>query len=365
MQSCGHQEIGNIAWAFATLSIRDLPLLDVIAVEAIQRITHFNVQGMANTAWALAKVSYQNMPFFHCIAANAMATMSSWDPQAIANLSWAYATISFLHDPLMVAVSQRAVMVITEFTPQNLSNSNVDHDFGIEEGSAVKLWRKSWNKPHDNLKPPAHLAEAFGPMLLCAILRSAHSEGVTAVGFVPEGVECNLLITRSMDNTMKIWDCRMMSDAKGPVKVFDDLRTAHEKTGLCTSPDGRYVATGTSLSKNALGAATLRVYDVKTMTLAKSLDFGKKSVLQLAWPKDLNQILATTTAGDVVVLYSPFSSRKGALHFVGKKAKSKSAFSQLEEAGTGPIFNMTDPDEIKKFYSTGMALSSSDFLSSF
>ena len=119
------------------------------------------------------QVSYQNMPFFHCIAANAMATMSSWDPQvtqlwlmaavtfftgrnwhpksqsfhgailelisfnskAIANLSWAYATISFLHDPLMVAVSQRAVMVITEFTPQNLSNSNVDHDFGIEEGS--------------------------------------------------------------------------------------------------------------------------------------------------------------------------------------------------------------------------------------
>lgn len=119
------------------------------------------------------QVSYQNMPFFHCIAANAMATMSSWDPQvtqlwlmaavsfltgrnwhpksqsfhwaileliscdskAIANLSWAYATISFLHDPLMVAVSQRAVMVITEFTPQNLSNSNVDQDFGIEEGS--------------------------------------------------------------------------------------------------------------------------------------------------------------------------------------------------------------------------------------
>ena len=28
------------------------------------------------------------------------------------------------------------------------------------------------------------------------ILRSAHSEGVTSVGFVPEGVECNLLITR-------------------------------------------------------------------------------------------------------------------------------------------------------------------------
>ena len=36
-------------------------------------------------------------------------------------------------------------------------------------------------------------------------------------------------------------------------QVFDDLRTAHEKTGVCTSPDGRYIVTGTSLSKNALG----------------------------------------------------------------------------------------------------------------
>ena len=34
-----------------------------------------------------------------------------------------------------------------------------------------------------------------------------------------------------------------------------------------------------------------------------------RSVLQLAWPKELNQILATTAGGDVVMLYSPFSSR--------------------------------------------------------
>eukprot|EP00435_Cladocopium_sp_Y103_P072877 s32_g41.t1 len=430
--------MGNIAWAFTTLAIRDLPLLDALAAEATQRMAHFNVQGMANTAWALAKVSYPNMPFFHCVAANALATMSSWDPQAIANLSWANATIAFLHEPLMAAISERAVCVITEFTTQNLSNSiwayatlrveydadclnepmdmcslsttrcallhrgrlrvnghqlqlsakaleaacsllrgrsleDVSQEFSEAQEAAAELLRvgaleKSRPSVVDfdriciiNMKVAGCLSWMFSVcsgvlemvFRIWVILRSAHSEGVTSVGFVPEGVECNLLITRSLDNTMKIWDCRMLSDAKGPVKVFDDLRTAHEKTGVCTSPDGRYVVTGTSLSKNALGAATLRVYDVKTMSLAKSLDFGKKSVLQLAWPKDLNQILATTTAGDVVMLYSPFSSRKGALHFVGKKAKTKSAFSQLEEAGTGPIFNMTDPDEIKKFYSTG------------
>lgn len=35
------------------------------------------------------------------------------------------------------------------------------------------------------------------------ILRSAHSEGVTAVGFVPEGVECNLLITRDLAQILR------------------------------------------------------------------------------------------------------------------------------------------------------------------
>ena len=47
---------GNIAWAFTTLSIRELPLLEAIAVESQRRMVEFNVQGMANSAWALAKV---------------------------------------------------------------------------------------------------------------------------------------------------------------------------------------------------------------------------------------------------------------------------------------------------------------------
>ncbi|CAE7908098.1 wdr70 [Symbiodinium microadriaticum] len=187
------------------------------------------------------------------------------------------------------------------------------------------------------------------------ILRSAHTEPLTDVGFIPEGSESNLLVTRSLDNSMKVWDCRMLSDAKGPVKVFDDLRTAHEKTGICTSPDGRYLVTGTSLAKGALGSATLRLYDVKTFGLVKSLDFGKKSPLRVVWQKDLNQLVVTTTVGEVFMLYSPFSSRKGALHFVGRKAKTKSVYSSIEEdgQGSGPIFNMTDPAEMQRFYQTG------------
>lgn len=184
------------------------------------------------------------------------------------------------------------------------------------------------------------------------ILRNAHSAQVTGVGFIPEGAESNLLVTRSMDNTMKVWDCRMLSDAKGPVKVFEDLTCTHEKTGLCASPDGRHFVTGTSLSKGAMGSAVVRVYETKSLELVKTLDFGKKSVLRLCWPKELNQLIVGTSTGEVTMLYSPFSSKKGALHFVGKKAKVKSQ-SQAEDVPSGPIFNMTDPAEIQKFYSTG------------
>merc|ERR1712061_162149 len=52
------------------------------------------------------------------------------------------------------------------------------------------------------------------------------------------------------------------------------------------------------------------------------------------------------------MMYSPFSAKKGALHFIGKRAK-KVASHELEGAAPGLIFNMTDRDDIKKFYAQG------------
>ncbi|CAE8583693.1 unnamed protein product [Polarella glacialis] len=183
------------------------------------------------------------------------------------------------------------------------------------------------------------------------ILRTAHTAPITGVAFVPDGGHSNLLVTRSMDNTMKIWDTRMLSDAKGPLKVFENLAASHEKTGLCVSPDGRFIVTGTTLTKGALGSSTVRVFDAKTFSSVKTLDFGKRNALRFAWPTEINQLLVGTGNGDVVMLYSPFSSKKGAMHFVGRKAKAKA--DPQEELGSGPIFNMTDKNDIQKFYSTG------------
>jgi len=185
------------------------------------------------------------------------------------------------------------------------------------------------------------------------ILREAHTAAVTDVAFIKRGTQSQHMVTRGMDDQMKVWDLRMLSDKKGPLKVFSDLPCGHEKAGICVSPDGRYIAAGTPFEKTAAsGNAVVRVFDATSYKQVRTLDFGKRSGLRFAWPQELNQLVVGTTTGEVSMLYNPSTSRKGALHFVGRKAKVK-ASHELEDASQAPIFNMTDPEEIKKFYSTG------------
>lgn len=53
----GPQNLGNTAWAFATLSIVDIPLLNAIAVCAMRNIAEFVSQGLGNTAWVYSTLS--------------------------------------------------------------------------------------------------------------------------------------------------------------------------------------------------------------------------------------------------------------------------------------------------------------------
>mmetsp|Transcript_19012 Transcript_19012/g.44353 ORF Transcript_19012/g.44353 Transcript_19012/m.44353 type:complete len:712 (+) Transcript_19012:103-2238(+) len=184
------------------------------------------------------------------------------------------------------------------------------------------------------------------------ILRQSHTGQVTSVDFLQQCSHGRLLATRSMDGTMKLWDCRMLSDAKGPLRTFGNLPCALEKTGVCGSPDGRFVVTGTSFQKGSAESSTIHVYSTQDFKQEKAIDFGKRSITRLMWPAAMNQVLVGTSSGEVVMLYNPLTSKGGAMHFVGKKAKKK-ASHEIEDSGTGPIFNMTDPSDIKKFYSTG------------
>lgn len=183
------------------------------------------------------------------------------------------------------------------------------------------------------------------------IVREAHSAAVTDIKFIQEGTACNLMVTRGLDAKMRVWDTRMLSDTKGPVKSFDNLPAIHEKTGLCVSPDGQYLVTG-STGATKQGSASVHIFSTKDFSSVRTLDFGKRTALRFHWPKELNQLIVGTGTGEVAMMYNPKISQKGALNFVGRHAKTKKA-GEEQDLSQMPIFNMSDGNDIKKFYATG------------
>lgn len=71
------------------------------------------------------------------------------------------------------------------------------------------------------------------------ILRNAHDENsdMTCLKFKDDG---NIMMSRCMDGTLKIWDLRKFKD---PIKVFNNLPNEHQTTQCCFSPHADFILT--------------------------------------------------------------------------------------------------------------------------
>lgn len=117
------QSLANMAWAFATLGIHDLPLLDAISAESIKKLSEFGQQQLANLVWAYATLGYTNLPLIDALAAEAIKKIKEFKPQGIANTAWAYSKLGMINKPLMEALAEEAIKKIFKFDPQNISNT--------------------------------------------------------------------------------------------------------------------------------------------------------------------------------------------------------------------------------------------------
>jgi len=61
------------SWAFATMGIRALPLLNALSAEAIPKISDFGMLELTNMAWAFAKLDIHDAPLLDSISASALA----------------------------------------------------------------------------------------------------------------------------------------------------------------------------------------------------------------------------------------------------------------------------------------------------
>eukprot|EP00933_Yihiella_yeosuensis_P039078 TRINITY_DN3301_c0_g1_i4.p1 TRINITY_DN3301_c0_g1~~TRINITY_DN3301_c0_g1_i4.p1 ORF type:complete len:321 (-),score=36.09 TRINITY_DN3301_c0_g1_i4:53-1015(-) len=116
------RELCNIAWSFATVSIDDNSLFESISKASLQQIHRFRSQGLSNMAWSLAQLVYIDRPLIDGISDQARSKLKTFRPQELSNTAWAMATLSFGNSPLMADIAEEAGSNdrYAEFSPKEL-----------------------------------------------------------------------------------------------------------------------------------------------------------------------------------------------------------------------------------------------------
>ncbi|URE06375.1 WD domain, G-beta repeat [Musa troglodytarum] len=147
-----------------------------------------------------------------------------------------------------------------------------DHDGkrivgGIGDGS-IQLWSI---KPGWGSRPDIHVG-------------NAHSDDITGLKFSTDG---QVLLSRSMDSTLKIWDLRQM---RTPIKVFADLPNHYAQTNAAFSPDEQLIFTGTSVEKEGTSGGLLFFFDRRKLELVSQVGISPTySVIRCTWHPKINQ----------------------------------------------------------------------------
>ncbi|KAJ3268309.1 WD repeat-containing protein 70, partial [Terramyces sp. JEL0728] len=132
-------------------------------------------------------------------------------------------------------------------------------------------------------------------------IKDAHSNGVaiTSVQMALNGLH---ITSRSMDDTVKLWDLRNL---KQPIGVAKDMTCFHEEANTIYSPNERYILAGTAVKKEQ-GPAKIVVFDRHTLNRVNEIEVPT-SCIRLMWPTKLNQLFAGLGNGQVRVFISDFS----------------------------------------------------------
>lgn len=160
-------------------------------------------------------------------------------------------------------------------------------------------------------------------------VRDAHQRGneISCITFSYLGTQ---LATRSCDETMKLWDMRLL---KRPVNVFIDLFSRYDTTDCCYSPNDSLIMTGESLGRNRENANIL-FYNTKTFELVNAIPITNSHVIKCIWHPKLNQIFVGCGDGTIKGFYDERKSLRGSKLCVVKTYRKK---KQVEVMGTTQV----------------------------
>lgn len=175
----------------------------------------------------------------------------------------------------------------------------------VGDGS-IQLWSV---KPGWGSRPDIHVERA-------------HTDDVSGLKFSVDGL---ILLSRSMDGTLKVWDLRQM---KNPIKIFDNIPNHYAQTNAAFSPDEQLIFTGTSVEKEDTNGGMLCFYDRRKLELVSRIGVSPhQSVVRCTWHPKINQVFATVgdkKEGGTHILYDPSMSQRGALVCVARAPRKNS-----------------------------------------
>nr|XP_023015851.1 gastrulation defective protein 1 homolog [Leptinotarsa decemlineata] len=136
-------------------------------------------------------------------------------------------------------------------------------------------------------------------------IRKAHQPvEITSICFSHVG---DYLLTRSCDETMKLWDVRNFKQA---VHEVGNLFTRYDTTDAIFSPNDAIVATGVSLKKGEKDGMVY-FYDTTNFKLIRKLNVSQSHTIKLCWHPKLNQIFVGGGNGIVKCYYDEKLSLRG------------------------------------------------------
>lgn len=87
---------------------------------AQDKILNFSAQDLSNTAWAVATLSYGDLPLLHVITMQSLSRRQEPAPQNASNLLWASATLGTTNEDLFDVSIERGSL--SGFEAQHITN---------------------------------------------------------------------------------------------------------------------------------------------------------------------------------------------------------------------------------------------------
>lgn len=163
-------------------------------------------------------------------------------------------------------------------------------------------------------------------------LRQAHQKGseISSIQFSYVG---NHLLSRSLDETMKLWDLRAF---KTPLHVFSDLYARYDTTDCCFSPTDDLLVTSHSLPKDYSpdNLSHLMFFNAKTFELVNKIGVAESHIIKTLWHPKLNQLFVGCGNGTIKCYYDEKRSLRGAKLCVVKTYRKK---KQAEIMGVAQV----------------------------